>query len=125
MSLELLIIISASLFSALLASFMGASIDRKMTSGSMISPPRSYCICGDPLKGHQLIPVIYPLIVKFRAPCGNKIPYRYPATELFTMMGTALGAWMILNNGLYFGVTIILFSFFISAMIILSPYQKK
>jgi len=125
LSLEFFIIVAASLFSTILTSFMGASVDRKMTGGSITSPPRSYCVCGEPLKGYQLIPIIYPLIVKFRAPCGNKIPYRYPMTELFTALGTALGVWMILNSGLYFGIAIIALSFFISAMMIVSPHQKK
>lgn len=124
MSFELFIIIAASLFSTILTSFMGASIDRKMTGGSIVSPSRSFCVCGEPLKSYQLIPIVYPLFVRFTAPCGSKIPYRYPMTELFTALGTALGVWMIFNNGLYFGITIIFFSFFTSAMIVLSPYKK-
>src|SRR3954452_15075174 len=76
--------IAAVFFGACIGSFLNVVIYR-VPAGKSIVLPGSHCVCGQPIRWYDNIPVFSWLILRGRARCcGQKFSFRYPFVELLT-----------------------------------------
>src|SRR6185436_7572615 len=86
----------ATLFGALVGSFLNVCITRWPAEQSILSPPRSRCPnCGRMILWYENIPVVSWLALRAKcAGCGKPISIQYPLVELTTALIWGASYWM-------------------------------
>ena len=76
----------SAVFGLLLGSLAGAAVYRLPRGQTLLRPARSHCVsCGKSLTAADLVPLFSFLLLRGKCRfCGQKLSWRYPATELLT-----------------------------------------
>lgn len=95
---------AATLFGAVVGSFLNVVIHR-LPRGESLSFPPSHCPrCDTPIRPWDNVPVVSYLLLRGRCRgCAGPISWRYPLVEL-AMAGLSLGAWLRFGPSAPFGV---------------------
>ncbi len=113
---DLVFIVFAFIFGAVIGSFLNVVIYRLPRNKSLISPPSHCPKCGHQIRWYENIPVLsYLFLLGKCSKCKTKIPFRYPFVEILTGVASASTFYKYGLSADYFFVFL-----FLSLMIALS-----